>query len=46
MNGKYIKFWAVEWKQSNLPCGNMIMVQTHGQFDAVRRTENFTEIWY
>ncbi len=41
---KIHKFWALEWKQSSLPCGNMIMVQTDGQFDATRPMDNFTEI--
>ncbi len=31
-------------KAECLRCGNMIMVQTHGQFDAARPIENFTEI--
>ncbi len=47
MNAKYIKFCALEWKHSSLPCENiMIIVQTDGQFDAACPVDNFTEIWY
>ncbi len=31
-------------KAEQFACGNMIMVQSNGQFDAARPTENFTEI--
>ncbi len=46
MNAKYIQFWPLEWKQSSLLRGNMIITQSHGQFDATRPMDNFTEIWY
>ncbi len=46
MNAKYIKFWALEWNQSSLPRGNVIMVQTYGQFNIAGPIDNFTKIWY